>query len=346
LADKKDTILARLLSRISDIYDKSVGSFFYDTQVPLAVELEAPYDKLEKILNNGFAATAEGEHLELKCAEQALTRKPATFAAGTVTLSGDVGANISVGNKVSSDTITFSVMENAVLTDGSADVAVLCDIAGSVGNLPVAAISNFPVTLSGITGVTNAQPTTGGYNAESDDDLRRRYFEKVSAPATSANKYHYILWAKKVTGVGDARVVPLWNGAGTVKVIIIDANRQPAAAELLAATAAYIEENRPIGAEVTVISAKPVYINISVTINKRDTLTDTLAEVRAALNEYIKSVAFVNSHISVAHIGGTILGCGNVADYKKLRVNGGHRNIPVGSDEVAVLGEVVINEDY
>ena len=47
---------------------------------------------------------------------------------------------------------------------------------------------------------------TGGYDAETDDELRRRYFEKVRSLVTFGNKYHYINWAKEVVVVGDANV--------------------------------------------------------------------------------------------------------------------------------------------
>lgn len=40
---------------------------------------------------------------------------------------------------------------------------------------------------------------------KSDDELRDRYFEKVSLPATSGSKYHYEQWAKEISGVGDAK---------------------------------------------------------------------------------------------------------------------------------------------
>ena len=95
----REEILSRLLSNISSEFDKSVGSFFYDTQKPLAIELEGIYDKLTEILLNGFAATAKGEYLDKKVAEQGLTRKAATYSTGTVTVTGNVGAVISSGDK-------------------------------------------------------------------------------------------------------------------------------------------------------------------------------------------------------------------------------------------------------
>ena len=69
----KDEILSRLLSDISDEFDKSVGSFFYDVTKPASEEFEAAYARLEEILKNGFALTASDEYLDFKAAEQGIT---------------------------------------------------------------------------------------------------------------------------------------------------------------------------------------------------------------------------------------------------------------------------------
>ena len=46
----KDEILSRLLSDISDEFDKGVGSFFYDITKPASEEFETAYARLEEIL--------------------------------------------------------------------------------------------------------------------------------------------------------------------------------------------------------------------------------------------------------------------------------------------------------
>ena len=260
----KDEILSRLLSDISDEFDKDVGSFFYDVTKPASEEFETAYARLEEILKNGFALTATGEYLDCKAAEQGITRKSGVASQVKVTITGAPGSVISVGDKVASDSLVFSSIENVEIGEsGTADVTVICDTVGTVGNIPQGAINRFPVTLSGIVSVTNKKSATGGFNEETDDELRDRYFEKVSLPATSGSKYHYEQWAKEISGVGDAKCLPLWNGSGTVKVIIINSEKGVASEELISEVANHIEENRPIGAEVTVESAAPLTINVS-----------------------------------------------------------------------------------
>jgi uncharacterized phage protein gp47/JayE len=341
----REEILLRLLSNISSEFDKSVGSFFYDTQKPLAIELESIYDKLTEILLNGFAATAKGEYLDKKVAEQGLTRKAATYATGTVTVTGNVGSVISNGDKVASDTLVFTVTQTKYIdSSGTATVSVICDTPGKQGNVPSGAINRFPVTISGLVAVTNTEPTSGGFDEESDDELRGRYFEKVSLPATSGSKYHYVMWAKEVKGVGDAKCMPLWNGAGTVKVIIINADKQAADAALINAVKNHIEAERPIGADVTVESAVPLAINISVSLTLANGVATDIAKqkISDSISSYLKKNAFSGTYISYAQIGGCILAVDEVLDYSNLKVNGGTLNINIPENAVPVLGVVTI----
>ena len=124
----KDEILSRLLSDISDEFDKDVGSFFYDVTKPTSGEFETAYARLEEILKNGFALTATGEYLDYKAAEQGITRKSGVASQVEVTITGAPGSVISVGDKVASDSLVFSSIENVEIGEsGTADVTVICD---------------------------------------------------------------------------------------------------------------------------------------------------------------------------------------------------------------------------
>ncbi|MCR4719707.1 MAG: baseplate J/gp47 family protein [Firmicutes bacterium] len=341
----KEEILSRLLSNISDEYDKSVGSFFYDVEKPVSDELETVYSQVEDILKNGFAKTAEGKYLDNKVAEQGLIRKPATAATVMVKISGAQGSEISKGDKVASDELVFTVTENAVIdVDGFVYVTASCDTPGKIGNIPVGAINRFPVTLPGLVTVTNEEAATGGYDEETDDELRERYFEKVSLPATSGSKHHYEAWAKEVSGVGDAKCIPLWNGAGTVKVIIINADKGVASSELIAEVTAHIEENRPIGASVTVESAEPLIIDISVSLVLGNGLTEEVAigRITEKVTDFLQNNAFSATYISFAQIGSCILNCEGIMDYTDLTINGGTENVTVSETSVPVLGVITI----
>lgn len=339
----QEQILSRLLSQISDEFDKSVGSFFYDIDKPISEEIEKIILRSEEILKNGFALTATGQYLDAKVAEQGIQRKSATSSVVKVTLSGSPEAVISAGDKVASDTLIFTITEDTVTdSNGNATVYAVCDTPGKAGNVPVGAINRFPVTLPGLVSVTNSSAATDGFDEESDDELRQRYFEKVSLPATSGSKYHYIMWAKEVSGVGDAKCLPLWNGNGTVKVIIINSDKGTASDELISEVYNHIEENRPIGAEVTVESASPLIIDISVSLilSSKSDVESAKSKISESIKNYLKKSAFSSQYISYAQIGGCILNCDEITDYNTLLINGGVDNIQIEETEVPVLGVI------
>ncbi|WP_338084335.1 baseplate J/gp47 family protein [Caldanaerobacter subterraneus] len=342
-----DAIMQRLLSKVSYDIDKSEGSFIYDALAPVALELAQAYAELDRILQIVFAQTSYGEWLEKRAAEFGIYRKAGTKATGQVKFSGNDGTVIPAGTIVQTESgLQFQTKAEVTIQGGVAVADIEAVEADSQYNVPANTITEMPVQIVGVISVTNEAPTTGGTDDEDDASLLNRLLIKVQTPATSGNVNHYKLWALEIAGVGDVKVFPLWNGAGTVKVVIIDSNKQPASTELVNAVAQHIEENRPIGAQVTVQSAQALAINISATI-VRDinyTLEQVTTNVRNKITEYLKSIAFKQSYVSYAQIGSLILDSEGVLDYSNLTINGRTANIVIGDEQVAVLGEVMLSE--
>ncbi len=349
MSDTKDTIRERMLSDIDSTYDKSEGSFFYDVIASIAIELEKSYKNTDSILDKGFADTANDKNLEKIVGEVGLTRKNATKATGTVTITGTNGSKIVKGEMVASDNVNFLFLQDLKIENNSIDVLVECEKVGSVGNVPAGAIKYFPKTLSGLQSVINKSAFTNGYDEETNDSLRERYYTKVRTPATSGNKNEYLNWAKSVVGVGDAKVFPETNLSGEhqngcVKVVIINSNKVGASADLINQVSTYIEENRPIGCTLYVASAAEKSINVSFILNLESgyTLENVKTTIENTLKNYLKEIAFVKDYVSYAKIGAFILDTDGVIDYSNLLVNNSTDNVSLGSEEVAILGGVVI----
>jgi len=348
----REEIRNRMLSHISDEYDKSEGGFFYDVINALAIELETAYKEQNEILDQGFVETAVGEYLDRKAAQQGIERKAPTKSKTTVTIRGPEGANIQEGMLVASDVVNFVVMESKTIdASGEVNVLVECEKEGTIGNVPAGAIKHFPLTQTVLASVTNPLAVTNGYNGETDEELRKRYYDKVRTPATSGNKYHYRNWALEIPGVGDVRVFPLWDGNnGTVKVVLIDSDKTGAEQELVDKVYEHIEKNRPIGATVTVMSAieRPIDLGVSLTIDTDNyTIEQVKSNIEKDIVQYLKEIAFIESYVSHAKIGSIILQSQGVIDYTGLVVNGKSGsdpdpNVKIGDEEIAVLGVITI----
>lgn len=350
----RDVIQAEILNEISDDYVKADGDFVYDVTKPAAIQFEKRDKKIDEIASKLSIENLEGDELAARVYElTAIEKKKSTKSSDFVEISGRTGSIINIGDKVASDSVFYTSLETKIV-DGTGKVLVLveCDVFGPIGNVPANTISFFPVTLSGITAVTNPQPFTNGYDAESDEKLLERYYEKIRTPATSNNKHHFRNWAKSVTGVGDARVFPLWNGDNTVKVVIIDSNMKPVSTELIEKVQNYIdpgglglgEGQSSLGSFCTVVSAGSKVIDIAFSVTLEEGFTNELVKqnVSQKVEEYLKNIAFKQNFVSYAQIGSMILDSDGVADYTGLLINNGTENIVLLNDEVAVLGGVSI----
>lgn len=352
----EEEIKKDMLSNIDDALDKSQNSFINDAMAGTALELASFYMNLDFVKGKLDIKNLEGEELEDYIYQRTgLKRKLGTYATASVEITGEVDTVINEGALVSTGDVDYEVIEESIVdSTGKAVVKVEATEAGSIGNTPSGAINEFPVAVNGLVSVTNPTPVTNGYDEENDETYLERYYERINTPATSGNKYHYSIWAKEVIGVGDARVVSLWNGDNTVKVIIIDSNKEPASEELIEEVQEHIdpetkglgEGQAPIGAFATVVSAtsKAININANIVRDSKNEIEDVKNMIKNNIKEYFKEIAFKDSIISYAKIGAIILSTEGVVDYSDLLVNNATSNVLIKNDEIATLGEVVIVE--
>ncbi len=356
-------ILTRMLATLSNDIDKAEGSYIYDAIAAVAVELAQMKIDMSNFLTRGFASTTFGEYLDMRCAEHGITRNEAAYATGTVTFTGTAGTTIALGAVVATpadqvlgiSSVEFATTSSATVgVSGTVNVAIKARVAGEDGNVLGNTITILSTPINGISAVTNSAATTGGEEQETDTALLARYLSKVQNPGTSGNKADYKNWALAVPGVGDAQVIPLWNGPGTVKIAIIDEDKLPANNTTVAAVKAYIdaddatgESEAPIGATVTVVAAAAVSINITaaITITEATTLQEAKTAFETALQEYLAGIAFSTTDPMVKYtkIGHLLLDIKGVTDYSNLLVNGAGANIVITAGEVPVKGTVTLS---
>jgi uncharacterized phage protein gp47/JayE len=221
---------------------------------------------------------------------------------------------------------------------------------GAVGNVPAGAINQLMAPITGVTAVTNPEATSGGAPEESDNALIARYIEQVQRPPDTGNKNDYIRWAKEVDGVGDAVCLPLWNGPGTVKVIIVDSTGAPAGENIIQQVQEYIspepgagEGRAPIGANVTVTAPIMIIIDVSATLTYVEGYDPATvrADVETAIEALVKELK-IGEDVRYTAIGNAIFDTLGVADYLSLLVNGGNGNVTVVENAKAVKGTVTL----
>lgn len=341
-----DKVRQDILDNTGIEVSKVEGSFASDMAAPVALEISKAYGEIDRSLTIMFVVGLEGELLDQRAGEYGIERKPGTKAAGSVTIIGVSGTLVPRNTIVMTDDgLRYLTNEDVTLVDGRATVGVTAHDVGVQYNIPAGAITRFWRNISNIESVTNEEAIIGGSDTETDDALKERLLVRMRTPATSGNVYHYINWATEVNGVGAAKVTPLWDGPGTVRVLIVGHDNKPVSDEIVEACYNHIEEERPIGADVTVVSAtaQDITITANVQLSTGALLADVQSRFTTIVEAYLASIAFVEYLISYNQIAYLLMSIREVLDYSDLQINGGTSNITIAEESVPVLEGVTLN---
>lgn len=360
---KEENIRQRMLDKTNSEADKSEGSYIWDALAPVSMELALVSLLARYVLSMGFGRTANSDYLTMRAEEHGVIRRPAIKAIGKVQFKGAAGTVIPTGLLLSTEgeesseiySLEFITTEDITLdSEGNGETAVEAIEAGKSGNIPAGKISVVMSNIAGLQSVSNREETHGGLDIEDDEILRERYLEKVRRPGTSGNIADYQQWAKEIPGVTDIRVLPLWAGNGTVKLVILGADKLPPSSEVVENVQNYIVPNdnsgegkAPIGATVTVVPADALLINIEANILLDNSTAVSVQEItekfNVALSKYLADMAFNSDIIRYTRIGAILVEINGVADYIDLSINGDTSNIPISNTQVAIVGTVTIN---
>ena len=358
-----DAIHQNMLSNLPADIDKTEGGFAHDFTRPAALEKAELLISINEAIQIFFPEWSYAGYLDKLAASSGLTRKEATAASGVLTITGAEGTVFPVGFRFCTPStaivpnVEFEATESATIdSSGTTTIRVTCIEKGTVGNVPANSITLMSSPIGGVVSITNEAEITGGTETETDDALRARIIEKDRSGESSfvGCDADYKRWAKEVDGVGTAIVVPEWQGAGTgtVRIVIMDANGQPATETLIQAVYDHImspdnPDGRlaPIGAILTVTTCSAVSINISGEVVLED--GTTIEAVKAAFEEKLKSYfeeAKNEGSVRYTRVGSMLSETPGVLDYEPFTINGGVANIAISVDDYPVIGTTVLTE--
>lgn len=200
-----ETILNRMLGRVSNSLDKREGSVIFDTHSPTAIEFQVLYIELDTIIRNTYGDTASREFLIRRAKERGITPYPAVKAILKGVFSP---VNIDVtGKRFNIDNLNFTVGRK--IADG--EYQVECETPGTVGNQHLGTM----IPIEYIFGLERAELTEiliPGEDEEDTEDLRVRYFESFNDMAFGGNVKDYQNKVGAIPGVGAVKVKRVWNG--------------------------------------------------------------------------------------------------------------------------------------
>ena len=263
-----ENILKSMLNKVPSSFDKREGSIIYDALAPAAAELAQLYIDLDFTLKETFADTSDRKYLIMRAAERGFTPYEATHAVAR----GVFNVEVPIGSRFSIDMFNYAVTE--VISEEEHSYKLICETAGSEPN----GYTGQLIPVDYIKGLTKAEITEiliPGEDEEETEIFRQRYLNSFNSQAFGGNIQDYKEKVNAIQGIGGVKVYPVWNGGGTVKLVIISSEYKVPSSELIQEVQTAIDPVQihgeglglaPIGHVVTVEGVTEAAVNIETEI--------------------------------------------------------------------------------
>ena len=350
-----ESILERMLDRVSDDYDKREGSVIYDALAPAAVELQLMYIEFDRILNESFADTASREYLIKRASERGLAPLPATKAILQGVFTGSITSADVLLQRFNIGDINYIVTE--VIDEGAGTYKVQCETPGTEGNRHLGDM----LPINYIAGLETAELTAvliPGEDEEPTEDFRERYFNSFDSQSFGGNIADYKEKTNAIAGVGGVKVYPVWDGGGTVKLVIINSEYKKPTNVLISTVQETIDPTQdasglglaPIGHIVTVAGVEETTVNINFHITYQSGWDWEALEpyVLAMVDDYFTELSgewadSENIVVRISQLETRLLNITGVLDVADTTINGVAANLTVPANNIPIRGEVTDN---
>ena len=295
---------------------------------------------LDFIAKMTLPSSAENEYLEIHGDIWGVARKTVSFAYGSVKFTGSDGFGVATGTLIKGGNgIEYSTEESGIISGGELILPVVANTPGAIGNLENTEVLNLVNPIAGVASEVSIEieGITEGTDTESDSAYKQRILDRVRNPISGGTVADYKRWTLEVPGVTRAWIFPLNTGPGTVGVTFVQDDNPdiiPVNQKILEVRT-YIEERRPITAEVDVFAPLAVEVNFNIVC-----IPDTV-EVRTAIENELKDLilreAAPGTPIPLTHIREAISVAAGENDHT---LNSPTEDLTYDSNEIPVFGAV------
>lgn len=369
-AQNYDYWLNLMLDQVPNDIDKREGSIIFDALAPAAMVSAQQSLSLANIIRETYIKTAQGEFLDYRAAEHGTLRYLATNAEVKAKFNNDDGnpINVEVGDRFASiaeSPIFYTVIK--ANDDGTAEMQA--EEAGTYANSYLGQV--LPVTPNdNLAWAEIIEITIPARDEESDDHLRDRLLNTNSWVAYGGNVADYLDMTSKIHDVGATQVYPVWNGPGTVKLVILNNDLMPASPTLIKKVKEEIDPEdketqgyglAPIDHRVTVVTPETFKINIAMNVTIIDSvnINSIRVSIKKSLDEFFKSLrkdwSTINSTTGKGYsmvvyrskILSRVMMLEGVANATMPKLNGKDEDLQLvfnnTTSQLPILGEVTVN---
>ena len=343
-------ILGRMLDCVPSTVDKREGGVIYDALAPAAAELAKAYMELDVVMDETFVDTASLQYLMLRCKERGITIQGETAAIiqGTFTPSD---LELTACTRFSCDAVNYTVTEKI----SSGVYRLQAETLGTAGNQ----CSGQLLPIQTVNGVQTAQITgvlIPGEDGDTTETLREKYYASIDGESFGGNVADYKEKVNAIVGVGGVKVYPVWNGGGTVKLVIISSDYTAPSSELVQQVQTEIDPETnhgegvgiaPIGHTVTVVgvTGQLVEIRTNITFVSGWGWDAARSQIEEVVNAYFAELAegwqdAEATIVRISQIETRLLDLSCVLDIADTTLDGQAKNLQIAADSIPVLGEI------
>ncbi len=351
-----EEIHQRMMNSLPDDIDDMPGGFPYDFTMPAALEKDELINyHLVRALMIAFPQYAWDEWLGLHGQQVHLERKLPQNASGKVKVTGKAGAIITAGTifctpaTETGPSIEFQTLQMAEIEEtGTVLIPVSAVESGTGSNVMENTVVLMAKPDKNISEISNPEPIRGGTEKESDNDFYDRIAAEYENRLTFlGNDSNYIRWAKEA-GAGDCIVIPAAEGPGTVRMVLVDANGQPANEELVQNIYNYIVSPNDRSkrllptacAKLICVPATTMKVNFTITGLLYDETTN-MEQIKAEFSSAVKTVyssAKQQSILRYNDVRPIISEIAGIMDFDEFLMNGVTENIKLDIEEYPETG--------
>ncbi|MCJ7855100.1 baseplate J/gp47 family protein [Lachnospiraceae bacterium NSJ-143] len=344
-----DFILEKMLKNVPKDIDKREGSIIYDAVAPAAAELAQLYIELDCVLTETFADTAGRQYLVMRAAERGIE----PYSSAKAVCRAVFNIDIPIGSRFSLDKFNYTATE--LISSDDHSYKLECETAGREPN----GFTGTLVPIQYLEGLETAEITEviiPGEDEEETEAFRKRYFNSLSSQSFGGNVIEYKQKVSAVQGVGGVKVYPVWNGGGTVKVVITDSENKKPSAELINSVQTTVdpEQNHgegmgiaPIGHIVTVEGVTETAINLvfNISLAEEWTWEDIKPHIEEVIDKYFTELNSSwdesgNIIVRISQLESRILELVGIVDIADTTINGEAKNYIADENSILVRGSV------
>ncbi len=347
-----DNIMTEMKNTVKSDISVREGSLIDHALRGAAAEFEQAYIELWMTDRNGYAQTADREHLILRAKERGITPFPASNAVWKATFN----INVSLGTRFSAGKLTYSCIAREEGT-----YRLQCEQAGIKGNKKQEEI--FPIEfLEGFETGELIELLTPGRDEEDTETFRLRYLSLVSAAqAFGGNRAQYRQAMYEIAGVGACKIYRVRENIRRIKIYFLNSLYQVPDNSLVSEVQKIIDpiENQGDGegsapifhiVDIFPCAQQTVNVEAEITIDTGYAWKELLPEIQLKIDEYFLELAKswekeVYLTIRILKINAAIASVEGIVDVQGTLLNSKSENLMLEENTIPVRGTVICRKE-